>query len=155
MRVPFRSREQRRGRHEESDFGGTDQMTKSPASPSIPEAATEAGAVNGDTPDSATTLLTPEGTKSQATVNTPQTTDSGEDSVGALLRPEGSPAVTSASIPTPEEAPVKDSTPSPLQLPELSESRKSKAGTRVMAVANQKGRRGKDDHSRQPGCQPR
>jgi chromosome partitioning protein len=103
VRVPFRSREQRRGRHEDDPLNGSEPET-------VPE-----------------TLQTrPEPLAAVATEpdTSGQTAQNSENGAGPAPDPT---------------APTKV----PLDLPELSESRRPTTGTRIVAVANQKGGVGK------------
>jgi chromosome partitioning protein len=155
VRVPFRSREQRRGRHDEAHGStGIEETATATAAFSSPS---EVGSINGESegealenPDSPVTVDAPENLDvappSVANGTFSTRIDSDTDTQTATLAaaatsPDGSPAAP--TIEASDETVTSNPVPTPLQLPELSEVKNPKTGTRVVAVANQKGGVGK------------
>jgi chromosome partitioning protein len=141
VRVPFRSREQRRGRHVaipalggESPSGESPEEEPYPGPEALEEPIPEASrAGSPETVDADSEAVDPdEGPEDASAESDRESLDLGE-SEDPGDRDENNDS----------EMKQDDSATSDLQLPELSESRRPVTGTRVMAVANQKGGVGK------------
>jgi chromosome partitioning protein len=155
VRVPFRSREQRRGRHDEV-HGSTDLVEVEAdaaafsASSNVVNEKGESGGevlVSVDSPDTveASENFDAVGASVANGVSVTGTNNDADAHAAADTAIAGSPPATRVA-PTPQaldETVTSNPAATPLQLPELSEVKKPKTGTRVVAVANQKGGVGK------------